>query len=124
MTDASAHPTAGVFSRQAVLWMVVTGCVSALLFLVLTAYAPQLRSESDGGGHAMSKSAIGFAGRRVIEQTIRQKLPENFQKAEFLLEHGAIDMVVERSKVKETLIRLLDYGVGARSAGSLNGRAR
>ena len=62
MTDASANPTAGVFSRQAVLWMVLTGCVSALLFLVLTAYAPQLRSESDGGGHAMSKSAIGFAG--------------------------------------------------------------
>jgi hypothetical protein len=42
--------------------MVVVGCVSALLFLVLTAYAPQLRSESDGGAHAMSKSAIGFAG--------------------------------------------------------------
>ena len=61
MTEASA-PSAGVFSRQTVLWMVVTGCVSALLFLVLTAYAPQLRSESDGGGHAMSKSAIGFAG--------------------------------------------------------------
>jgi len=47
---------------MAVLWMVVVGCVSALLFLVLTAYAPQLRDGSDGGTHALSKSAIGYAG--------------------------------------------------------------
>ena len=47
---------------------------------------------------AESRAAIGFAGRRVIEQTIRQKLPENFQTAEFLLEHGAIDLVVERGR--------------------------
>jgi acetyl-CoA carboxylase carboxyl transferase subunit beta len=69
-------------------------------------------------------AAIGFAGRRVIEQTIRQKLPENFQKAEFLLEHGAIDLVVERAQLKDTLVRLLDYGVGAmgpRSSPSRNG---
>ena len=52
---------------------------------------------------AESKAAIGFAGRRVIEQTIRQKLPENFQTAEFLLEHGAIDLVVERAALRETL---------------------
>jgi len=58
---------------------------------------------------AERQAAIGFAGRRVIEQTIRQKLPENFQKAEFLLEHGAIDMVVERNDVRNTLVRLLDY---------------
>jgi acetyl-CoA carboxylase carboxyl transferase subunit beta len=63
---------------------------------------------------AESKAAIGFAGRRVIEQTIRQKLPENFQTAEFLLEKGAIDMVVTRPVLKETLTRLLDYGVGAK----------
>ena len=62
---------------------------------------------------AESHAAIGFAGRRVIEQTIRQKLPENFQTAEFLLEHGAIDMVVERPKLRATLIRLLDYGIGS-----------
>jgi acetyl-CoA carboxylase carboxyl transferase subunit beta len=62
---------------------------------------------------AESKAAIGFAGRRVIEQTIRQKLPENFQTAEFLLEHGAIDMVVDRKVLRDTLVRLLDYGVGA-----------
>ena len=58
---------------------------------------------------AESKAAIGFAGRRVIEQTIRQKLPENFQTAEFLLEKGAIDMVVDRRRLKETLVRLLEY---------------
>jgi acetyl-CoA carboxylase carboxyl transferase subunit beta len=69
---------------------------------------------------AEARAAIGFAGRRVIEQTIRQKLPENFQTAEFLLEKGAIDMVVERSEVKGTLMRLLDYGSGARR--SANGR--
>ncbi len=62
---------------------------------------------------AESKAAIGFAGRRVIEQTIRQKLPENFQTAEFLLEHGAIDLVVDRYALRDTLVRLLDYGVGA-----------
>lgn len=62
---------------------------------------------------AESKSSIGFAGRRVIEQTIRQRLPENFQTAEFLLEKGAIDMVVSRSELRPTLIRLLDYAVGA-----------
>jgi acetyl-CoA carboxylase carboxyl transferase subunit beta len=61
-----------------------------------------------------ARASIGFAGRRVIEQTIRQKLPENFQTAEFLLEHGAIDMVVERADLRALLIRLLDYGTGAR----------
>ncbi len=50
---------------------------------------------------------IGFAGPRVIEQTIRQKLPEGFQRAEFLLEHGMVDMVVERRELRETLARLL-----------------
>jgi acetyl-CoA carboxylase carboxyl transferase subunit beta len=70
---------------------------------------------------AEARAAIGFAGRRVIEQTIRQKLPDNFQTAEFLLEKGAIDMVVERSELKPRLVRLLDYGVGARRP--LNGHA-
>ena len=50
---------------------------------------------------------IGFAGPRVIEQTIRQKLPEGFQRAEFLLEHGMIDMVVDRRELKKTLVRSL-----------------
>jgi acetyl-CoA carboxylase carboxyl transferase subunit beta len=61
---------------------------------------------------AESHAMIGFAGRRVIEQTIRQKLPDQFQTAEFLLEKGAIDMVVERHALKETLVRLLAYARG------------
>ena len=74
---------------------------------------------------AEAHAAIGFAGRRVIEQTIRQKLPENFQRAEFLMEHGAIDMVVERAQLKDTLVRLLDYGVAtAKPSPSRNGAAR
>ena len=50
---------------------------------------------------------IGFAGPRVIEQTIRQKLPEGFQRSEFLLEHGMLDMVVDRRELKSTLARSL-----------------
>jgi acetyl-CoA carboxylase carboxyl transferase subunit beta len=50
---------------------------------------------------------IGFAGRRVIEQTVRQKLPDDFQTAEFLLKHGQLDLVVTRTKMKETLFQLL-----------------
>lgn len=50
---------------------------------------------------------IGFAGPRVIEQTVRQKLPEGFQRSEFLLEHGAIDMIVARKDMRDTLHRLL-----------------
>lgn len=50
---------------------------------------------------------IGFAGRRVIEQTIREQLPDDFQTAEYLLEHGMIDMVVPRREVRSTLIRVL-----------------
>ena len=52
---------------------------------------------------------IGFAGQRVIEQTIREKLPEGFQRAEYLLEHGMIDMVVPRSELRERLALLVDY---------------
>lgn len=49
----------------------------------------------------------GFAGPNIIEQTIRQKLPKGFQRSEFLLEHGAIDMIVHRTKMRETIARLL-----------------
>ncbi|MBS1795887.1 MAG: acetyl-CoA carboxylase carboxyltransferase subunit beta [Acidobacteria bacterium] len=58
---------------------------------------------------AEPKALIGFAGPRVIEQTIRQKLPKGFQRSEFLLEHGMLDMVVDRRQMRETLIRLLDF---------------
>lgn len=57
---------------------------------------------------AEPQSLIGFAGRRVIEQTIRQDLPEDFQKAEFLLEHGFIDQIVPRTELKQRLHVLLD----------------
>ncbi len=56
---------------------------------------------------AEPKSLIGFAGPRVIEQTIKQQLPEGFQKAEFLLEHGLIDTVVPRKELRETITKLL-----------------
>ena len=49
----------------------------------------------------------GFAGPNIIEQTIRQKLPKGFQRSEFLLEHGAIDMIVHRAEMRDTLGRLL-----------------
>jgi acetyl-CoA carboxylase carboxyl transferase subunit beta len=58
---------------------------------------------------AEPKALIGFTGPRVIEQTIRQKLPPGFQRSEFLLEHGLIDMIVHRKNLKQTLIQLLDY---------------
>ena len=52
-------------------------------------------------------AVIGFAGARVIEQTIREKLPEGFQRSEYLMEHGMVDMVVSRLEMKETVARLL-----------------
>lgn len=55
---------------------------------------------------AEPKALIGFAGPRVIEQTVREKLPEGFQRSEFLLEHGAIDMIVHRKDMRDTLARL------------------
>ncbi|BAC89546.1 acetyl-CoA carboxylase, carboxyltransferase subunit beta [Gloeobacter violaceus] len=62
---------------------------------------------------AEPKATIGFAGRRVIEQTLRQKLPEGFQTAEFLLKHGFVDRIVERAQLRPTLARILRlHGVG------------
>jgi len=52
---------------------------------------------------------IGFAGPRVIAQTIKQTLPEGFQRSEYILEHGMIDMIIERKDMKESLERLLKY---------------
>ena len=59
---------------------------------------------------------IGFAGQRVIESTIREKLPEGFQRAEYLLDHGMLDMVVPRAELKATLAQLIGYLVDARKA--------
>jgi acetyl-CoA carboxylase carboxyl transferase subunit beta len=56
---------------------------------------------------AEPKALIGFAGPRVIEQTIRQKLPEGFQRAEYLLDHGMVDIIVERKDMRRTVGRIL-----------------
>ena len=64
---------------------------------------------------AEPKALIGFAGPRVIEQTIRQKLPEGFQRSEFLVEHGMLDMVVDRREMKDVIARFLRFG-GATTA--------
>ena len=58
---------------------------------------------------AEPKALIGFAGPRVIEQTIKQQLPDQFQRAEFLLEHGMIDMIVERKQLKEAVSTLVSH---------------
>ncbi|MEA3016191.1 MAG: acetyl-CoA carboxylase carboxyl transferase subunit beta [Sphingomonadales bacterium] len=61
---------------------------------------------------------IGFAGQRVIESTIREKLPEGFQRAEYLLEHGMVDMVVPRHELKQRLAQLLSYLTPERKAAA------
>jgi acetyl-CoA carboxylase carboxyl transferase subunit beta len=58
---------------------------------------------------AEPKALIGFAGPRVIEQTIRQKLPKGFQRSEFLLEHGMVDNVIDRREMRDAIIRVLDF---------------
>ena len=61
---------------------------------------------SRGIGRATAR-ALALAGARVIEQTVREKLPEGFQRSEFLLEHGAIDMIIHRNELRPRLARLL-----------------
>jgi len=71
---------------------------------------------------AEPKALIGFAGPRVIEQTIRQKLPVGFQRSEFLLEHGMIDLIVERAQMRDTLIQCLQFMIGARKPAEVTSR--
>ena len=54
-------------------------------------------------------SMIGFAGKRVIEETIKEQLPEDFQTAEYLLDHGMIDMVVHRKELSQTIAKVLSF---------------
>jgi acetyl-CoA carboxylase carboxyl transferase subunit beta len=61
---------------------------------------------------AEPRALIGFAGPRVIEQTVRQKLPEGFQRAEFLMEKGAIDLIVDRRQMRDRLATLLALLLG------------
>ena len=65
---------------------------------------------------AEPRALIGFAGPRVIQQTIRQELPEGFQRSEFLLEHGMLDAIVPRKEMKEKLSRYLKYFLKADKA--------
>jgi acetyl-CoA carboxylase carboxyl transferase subunit beta len=67
---------------------------------------------------AEPKALIGFAGPRVIEQTIRQKLPDGFQTSEFLIEHGMLDLVVDRRELKGTIVRALQF-MGARRVAAV-----
>jgi acetyl-CoA carboxylase carboxyl transferase subunit beta len=65
---------------------------------------------------AEPRALIGFAGPRVIEQTIRQKLPDGFQRSEFLLDHGMLDMVVDRREMKDAVVRVLRFGMARLAA--------
>ena len=67
---------------------------------------------------AEPRALIGFAGPRVIEQTVRETLPEGFQRSEFLLEHGAVDMIVDRREMRDTIASLLGMLAGQKAAAS------
>ncbi len=74
---------------------------------------------------AEPRALVAFAGPRVIEQTIRQTLPQGFQESEFLLKHGMVDMVTDRAHLKDTLVKLFGFFMAARKGAkaSLNGKA-
>jgi acetyl-CoA carboxylase carboxyl transferase subunit beta len=72
---------------------------------------------------AEPNALIGFAGPRVIEQTIKQELPEGFQRSEFLLEHGMIDLIVDRRELKATIGRVLRHMLGMPAPAEANGGA-
>jgi acetyl-CoA carboxylase carboxyl transferase subunit beta len=109
--------------QEGILSLMQMGKTSAALALLAEAKLPfiSLLTDPTTGGVAASfamlgdinitepKALIGFAGPRVIEQTIRQKLPEGFQLSEFVLHHGMIDLIAERKDLKNTLVKILDY---------------
>ena len=66
---------------------------------------------------AEPRALIGFAGPRVIEQTVRETLPEGFQRSEFLLEHGAIDMIVDRRQLRDKISSLCTMMMGQAAPG-------
>ncbi|MFY9825928.1 MAG: acetyl-CoA carboxylase, carboxyltransferase subunit beta [Thermoanaerobaculia bacterium] len=113
----------GARMQEGVLSLMQMAKISAALARLRTARLPYLSVLTDPttGGVTASfamlgdlnvaepGALIGFAGPRVIEQTIRQSLPEGFQRSEFLLDHGFLDMVVERAEMKETLARCLRH---------------
>lgn len=67
---------------------------------------------------AEPKARLGFAGARVIEQTVRQKLPKGFQTSEFMLAHGLLDMIVSRHDMKHMIAKILDYAQGKKTRRS------
>ena len=111
----------GARMQEGILSLMQMGKISAALARLAEARIPYVSIMTDpttGGvtaSYAMlgdlniaePNALIGFAGPRVIEQTIRQTLPEGFQRSEFLLEHGMLDFIVERSEMKATLARCL-----------------
>ena len=111
----------GARMQEGILSLMQMGKIAAALSRLAEAAVPYLSVMADpttGGvtaSYAMlgdlnvaePNALIGFAGPRVIEQTIRQTLPEGFQRSDFLLEHGMLDFVVDRSEMKETLVRCL-----------------
>ena len=113
----------GARMQEGVLSLMQMAKISAALARLRTARLPYISVLTDAttGGVTASfamlgdlniaepGALIGFAGPRVIEQTIRQSLPEGFQRSEFLLEHGFLDLVVQRSEMKETLARCLRH---------------
>jgi acetyl-CoA carboxylase carboxyl transferase subunit beta len=72
---------------------------------------------------AEPKALIGFAGPRVIEQTIRQKLPEGFQRSEFLLDHGMLDVVIDRREMKDVIVRVLRFAGAGRARQDVSAAA-
>jgi acetyl-CoA carboxylase carboxyl transferase subunit beta len=113
----------GARMQEGVLSLMQMAKISAALGRLRTARVPyiSLLTDPTTGGVTASfamlgdlniaepGALIGFAGPRVIEQTIRQSLPEGFQRSEFLLDHGFLDLVVERAELKETLARCLRH---------------
>ena len=112
--------------------MAKTSAVLALLHEAAIPYISDLTDPTTGGvtaSYAMlgdinlaePAALIGFAGPRVIEQTIRQALPEGFQRAEFVLEHGMLDAIVDRRELKATIAQLLRHMLGLPAPEPLTG---
>lgn len=113
----------GARMQEGTLSLMQMGKISAALSMLHEAQLPfiSILTDPTTGGVTASfamlgdviiaepKALIGFAGPRVIEQTIRQKLPKGFQRSEFLLEHGMVDMVVDRRELRKNIIRLLAF---------------
>ena len=113
----------GARMQEGTLSLMQMGKISAALSLLHEARLPfvSVLTDPTTGGVTASfamlgdvimaepKALIGFAGPRVIEQTIRQKLPKGFQRSEFLLEHGMVDLVADRREMRDAIIRVLDF---------------